>query len=77
VAHKHTIKSSGFQFPFPFSQRVSSAAVIRGIETNLAKTCVYTVDSQNYWIFGRCPSYGILETRKHNVSEAGSVSVLR
>jgi hypothetical protein len=34
-------------------------------------------NTQNYWIFGLCPSSGILETRKHNVSETGSVSVLR
>jgi hypothetical protein len=27
--------------------------------------------------FGLCPSSGILETRKHNVLETGSVSVLR
>jgi hypothetical protein len=33
--------------------------------------------TQNYWVFGLCPSPGILETRKHNVSETGSVSVLR
>jgi hypothetical protein len=32
---------------------------------------------QNYWVLGFCPSSGILETRKHNVSETGSVSVLR
>jgi hypothetical protein len=30
-----------------------------------------------YWVFGHCPSSGILETRKHSVSETGSVSVLR
>jgi hypothetical protein len=36
---------------------------------------VYNI--QNYWIFGHCPSSGILETRKHNVSENGSVSALR
>jgi hypothetical protein len=34
-------------------------------------------DIQNYWVLGLCPSSGILETRKHNVSETGSVSVLR
>jgi hypothetical protein len=34
-------------------------------------------NTQNYWVFGLCPSIGILETRKHNVSETGSVSVLR
>jgi hypothetical protein len=28
-------------------------------------------------ITGLCPSSGILTTRKHNVSETGSVSVLR
>jgi hypothetical protein len=33
--------------------------------------------AQNYWVFGLRPSSGILETRKHNVSETGSVSVLR
>jgi hypothetical protein len=31
----------------------------------------------NYCISGRCPSSGILKTREHNVSETGSVSVLR
>jgi hypothetical protein len=34
-------------------------------------------NNQNYWVFGLCTSFGILETRKHDVSEAGSVSVLR
>jgi hypothetical protein len=32
---------------------------------------------QNYWDFGLFPSSGILGTRKHDVSETGSVSVLR
>jgi hypothetical protein len=32
---------------------------------------------QNYWVFGLFPSSGILGTRKHDVSETGSVSVLR
>jgi hypothetical protein len=27
---------------------------------------------QNYWVFGICPSSGILETRKHSVSETVS-----
>jgi hypothetical protein len=31
-------------------------------------------NTQNYWVFGLCPSSGILETRKHDVSETGSVS---
>jgi hypothetical protein len=34
-------------------------------------------DGQNYWIFWTLSLVGILETRKHNVSETGSVSVLR
>jgi hypothetical protein len=29
-------------------------------------------NTQNYWIFGLFPSSGILETRKHDVSETGS-----
>jgi hypothetical protein len=33
---------------------------------------------QNSWVCGLCPSSGsIKKTRKHNVSEAGSVSVFR
>jgi hypothetical protein len=32
---------------------------------------------QNYAVFGLLPSSGILGTRKHDVSEIGSVSVLR
>jgi hypothetical protein len=31
----------------------------------------------DYWVFGLFPSSGILENRKHDVSETGSVSVLR
>jgi hypothetical protein len=34
-------------------------------------------NTQNYWDFGLCPPSGILEIRKHNVSEIGSVSVVR
>jgi hypothetical protein len=33
--------------------------------------------AQNYWVFGLCPLSTILETRKHRVSETGSVSILR
>jgi hypothetical protein len=34
-------------------------------------------DTQNCLVLGLCPSSGILEARNHNVSETGSVSVLR
>jgi hypothetical protein len=33
--------------------------------------------TRNYWVFGLCSLSGILKTREHNVSETGSVSVLR
>jgi hypothetical protein len=32
---------------------------------------------QNFWVFGLFPSAEILESRRHDVSETGSVSVLR
>jgi hypothetical protein len=32
-------------------------------------------NTQNYWVYGRCPSSGIPESRKHDVSETESVSV--
>jgi hypothetical protein len=31
-------------------------------------------NTQNYWIFGLCPSFDVLETRKHDVSETDPVS---
>jgi hypothetical protein len=34
-------------------------------------------NTQNYWVFGLFPSSGILETRKHDITETGSVSVLK
>jgi hypothetical protein len=34
-------------------------------------------NTQNYWVSGLCPLCGILNNRKHNVSETGSVSVFR
>jgi hypothetical protein len=33
--------------------------------------------TQNYWVFGRFLSSDILGTRKRDVSETGSVSVLK
>jgi hypothetical protein len=33
--------------------------------------------TQNYWISGLYSSYGILNTKKHNISEIGCVSILR
>jgi hypothetical protein len=33
--------------------------------------------AQNYWVFGLSPSPGIIANRKHNVSETGSISILR
>jgi hypothetical protein len=32
--------------------------------------------TQNYWVFGLCPSSCILKTREHNVLETGYVSIL-
>jgi hypothetical protein len=37
----------------------------------------YHYVAQNYWVFGLCPSSGILTTSKYDVSETGSVSILR
>jgi hypothetical protein len=34
-------------------------------------------NTQNYWDFGLYPASGILQTIKYDVSETGSVSVLR
>jgi hypothetical protein len=34
-------------------------------------------NTQDYWVFWTFPPSSILETRKHDVSETGSVSVIR
>jgi hypothetical protein len=34
-------------------------------------------NNQNYWVFGLCPSSGVVKDGEHNVSEAESVSFLR
>jgi hypothetical protein len=34
-------------------------------------------NTQNHWLFGLCPLFGIPEINKHNVSGTGSVSILR
>jgi hypothetical protein len=34
-------------------------------------------EENSYWVLWSFPSSGILETRKHDVSETGSVFVLR
>jgi hypothetical protein len=39
----------------------------------LAMVC----NTQIYWVSGLCPSVGIVNSRKHNGSETGSLPVLR
>jgi hypothetical protein len=43
----------------------------------MAVVTVEIVQTWNYWVFGICPSSSILKTRKDNVSETGSVSLLK
>jgi hypothetical protein len=38
---------------------------------------IASITTQNYWAFGLCLSSGILEIRKHNISETWSVSRLQ
>jgi hypothetical protein len=50
-------------------------AISRNVDNFLPENTFYT--TQNHWVFGLCPSSRNLAIRKHNVSETGSVSVLR
>jgi hypothetical protein len=44
----------------------------------LQRVLAMVYNTQDYWVFGLLPSFGILKnTKEHNVSETGSVSVLR
>jgi hypothetical protein len=51
-----------------------SANVYFVSKSNRSNTDYYT---HNYWFLGLFPSSSIVENRKHDVSETGSVSVLR
>jgi hypothetical protein len=45
--------------------------------TPLQNLVNFMLQIQNYLVFGLFPLSGILQNRKHDVSETGSVSVLR
>jgi hypothetical protein len=47
------------------------------LEIQAGASLVSYSTAQNYWDFELCPLSGILETRKHNVSETGSVSFIK
>jgi hypothetical protein len=32
-------------------------------------TDIYKLNPQNCWAFGLCPSFGVLETKEHNILE--------
>jgi hypothetical protein len=56
--------------PIMDNSQIPDTNKIRGILTMVFNT-------QNYWVSELCPTSRILNTRKNNVSETGSVSVLR
>jgi hypothetical protein len=47
------------------------------VRENVKISAKESLGSQNYWVFGLFPSSSIVENRKHDVSKAGSVSILR
>jgi general stress protein CsbA len=53
------------------------AVIATGLQVVMVEQEYYKENTQNYWVLGLCPSSGILEARKHSISETGSVSVLR
>jgi hypothetical protein len=57
--------------------RTESTSVERVYIEQNQKVLKMEYNTQNYWVSGLCLSCGIVNTRKHNVSETGSVSILR
>jgi hypothetical protein len=64
---------------FPSSDATKNfRCVILGIGTLLCSDGLINIRYiQNHWFFGLCPPSGILKPRECNVSETGSVSILR
>jgi hypothetical protein len=58
-------------------QRFRGTCCLLDLNIQVAGSVETQENVQNYWAFELCPSSGILETREHNVSGTGSVSVLR
>jgi hypothetical protein len=74
----YLLQRTEFVMPFPepvWHGVLNSRAFNNGSRNVMA--AVRFCSAQNYWVFGLRPTSGILETRKHNVSETRSVSVLR
>jgi hypothetical protein len=85
--------SFGVQFQlFPITNPSAELPLIKGflslvfkptaLQRNLKMGRVWKVltmvyNTQDYWVFWTFPSSGILQTRKQDVSETGSVSLLR
>jgi hypothetical protein len=61
---------------FPSDSPIHLHITVLSFEGN-ANQNLKDFDAQDYWVSGFFPSSGILSTRKHNVSETGSLSVLR
>jgi hypothetical protein len=69
-------------FPRQKFSDISSLVFAEKYSNTFATSRIYRVltmvhNTQNHWDSGLCPSSGILNTRKHNVSVSGSFSVLR
>jgi hypothetical protein len=56
--------------------QISFHLTLINVESSLDDRRAFT-SPQNYWVFGLFPSSGILGTTKYDVSETGSVSILR
>jgi hypothetical protein len=56
---------------------VNIASILEGAGSGHGVDAKQSQHAQNHWVYGIRPASGILNTRKHNVSEAGSVSLLR
>jgi hypothetical protein len=55
-----------------------TSCIVNGCKLlSVLESSKYTPKSRNYWVSGLCSSSGILSTRKQNIWNIGSVSVLR
>jgi hypothetical protein len=69
-------QAAGYYLCSPFGSY--SVICERSVHTKIiwrVLTMIHNI--QNYWVSGLCPSSGILNTKNHNVSGTGSVSVIR
>jgi hypothetical protein len=66
-----------YYHPHPYGTKIQVQNNTNKVKSRFWRVLTMVYNTQNYWVFQLFPSSGILESRKHDVLETGSLSILR